>query len=93
MATFVDRPVAIDAATDGQCMAIFRQFVGGDQLRGWARTEAVVAGEARTGQLEHAKSIFAIGDVGKQADIGDSQLDVVNIVDFSVRVVELIQDR
>ena len=43
-----------------------------------------------TGQLDDPQSVFAVSDVRKLADVGDTQFDIVRVVDFPIGIVDLI---
>ena len=43
-----------------------------------------------TGQLDDSQSVFAVGDVRKLTDVGNTQFDIVRVVDFPIGIVDLI---
>src|SRR5439155_12094771 len=49
-AALVDGAVAVEGAADGEGVAAVGDRVGGDQVRGWSRAEAAVAGRLGRGE-------------------------------------------
>ena len=71
-------------------MAALRNLERGDQFRLGTRAEAVIAVGVRRGQLYDPKSMVTIRQVCEFARVRNAQFYVVQIVDLTASVIDLI---
>ena len=62
----------------------------GDELRRGPRAEAGVARRLGRGELHHPQAVASVGQVGELADVGDPELDVVQVVDAAAGIEDLV---
>ena len=93
VARLVHGPVAVDALGDRQSVAAERQFedaMSSGVGRGLNPLLPGVSGEV---SCTTPQPVVAVGQVGELADIGDAQLHVVQVVDASAGVEDLVDPR
>ena len=91
-ARFIHHSVALESARNANRFAFAR--IGRDQSRIWPRTESLRAGH-RVGrnQLDHAQSIFAVGDKRKLGGVDAADLHRARVVERAAGVKHLVEPR